>query len=137
MNPLLVCISCQLSSFMFSSKAIDVTYDEAAFIHVISALVMPRSRPAKLLITVIEPDKKLDIATAIVTDITKRHSCSVDLKHSGRAFGSLSLIGGETLLLSAASFSGSVAMCAGVTQVDVPEERKKEEQRVRNLALCS
>jgi hypothetical protein len=84
-----------------------VTYDEAAFIHVISALVMPRSFPAKELMTVIEPVKKLDMATAIVTDMTNKHSCSVDLKHSGRALGSLSLIGGETSLPSAAPFSGS------------------------------
>jgi hypothetical protein len=98
-------------------KVIDITYDEAAFIHVISALLMPKSLPAKLLMTVIAPVKKLDMATAIVTDMTKRHSCSVDLKHSGRALGSLSLIGGETSLPSAASFSGSVAMCIGATRI--------------------
>jgi hypothetical protein len=97
---------------MSSFKATDVTYDGAAFIHVISALVMPKSLPAKELMTVIEPVKKLDMATAIVTDMTNRHSCSVDLKHSGRALGSLSLIGGETSLPSAASFSGSsFAIC--------------------------
>lgn len=67
---------------------------------------MPRSRAAKLDITVIEPVRKLDMATAIVTDMTKRHSCNVDLKHVGRALGSVSMIGGEGALASAASFSG-------------------------------
>jgi hypothetical protein len=68
-------------------------YDVAAFIQVISALVMPRSFAAKLLITVIEPVRKEVIATAIVTKPTNKHSWSVDMKHSGRALGSLSLIG--------------------------------------------
>jgi hypothetical protein len=86
------------------------TYDAAAFIHVISALLMPRSLPAKLLMTVMEPVRKLDMATAIVTDMTNKHSCRVDLKHSGRALGSLSLIGGDISLPRAASFSGSAAM---------------------------
>jgi hypothetical protein len=92
-------------------QATHVTHDVAAFIQVISALVMPRSLPANELMTVIAPPKKLDMATAIVTDTTNKHSCSVDLKHSGRALGSLSLIG-KTSLPSAASFSGSsVAIC--------------------------
>lgn len=50
------------------------TYELAAFIHVISALLIPNSRPAKLLITVIAPVRKLDMATAIVTDMTNKHS---------------------------------------------------------------
>lgn len=65
------------------------TYEVAAFIHVISALVIFNSRPANELITVIDPVKKLVMATAMVTEITKRHSCKVELKHSGRALGSL------------------------------------------------
>jgi hypothetical protein len=71
-------------------------YLDAAFIHVISALLMFKSRPAKLDMTVMLPVRKLVIATAMVTDNTKRHSCSVDWKHAGRALGSisLSLIGG-------------------------------------------
>lgn len=56
---------------------------------------MPKSLAAKLLMTVTEPVKKLVMATAMVTDMTNKHSWSVDLKHSGLAFGSLSLIGGE------------------------------------------
>jgi hypothetical protein len=108
-------------------KCVSSTHDAAAFIchhvrsgphaawrwklaHVISAVVMPKSLPAKLDITVIEPVRKLDMATAIVTDMTKRHSCNVDLKHAGRAFGFLSLIVGEVALASAASFSGSSGM---------------------------
>jgi hypothetical protein len=77
---------------------------------VISALVMARSLAAKLDMTVMEPVRKLDMATAIVTDMTNRHSCSVDLKQAGRALGSLSLLGGEEVLSSAASFSGSAGM---------------------------
>jgi hypothetical protein len=77
---------------------------------VISALVISRSLAAKLDMTVMEPVRKLDMATAIVTDMTNRHSCSVDLKQAGRALGSVSLIGGEEVLSSAASFSGSAGM---------------------------
>jgi hypothetical protein len=108
-------------------SCVSSTHDAAAFIchdvsggphagrrwklaHVISAVVMPKSLPAKLDMTVIEPVRKLDMATAIVTDMTKRHSCNVDLKHVGRAFGSLSLIGGEVAQASGASFSGSSGM---------------------------
>ena len=65
--------------------------DVAAFIQVICALVIPRSLAAKELITVIDPVSILVMATAIVTDSTKRHSWSVDLKHAGRALGSFSL----------------------------------------------
>lgn len=46
--------------------------------------------------TVIDPVRMLVMATAIVTESTNRHSCSVDLKHAGRAFGSFascSLVG--------------------------------------------
>lgn len=50
------------------------------------------------------------MATAIVTDMTNRHSCSVDSKHVGRAFGSLSLIGGKDALASAPSSSGAPDM---------------------------
>ena len=39
--------------------------------------------------TVTEPPRKEVIATAIVTDSTKSISWMVDLKHSGRALGSL------------------------------------------------
>jgi hypothetical protein len=87
------------------------THDVAAFIHVISALLILNSLPAKLLITVIAPVRKLVIATAIVTDVTNRHSCSVELKHSGRAFGSLSLIGGARVVPSSASFSAMLRVC--------------------------
>ena len=48
--------------------------DVAAFIQVTCALVMPRSLAAKELMTVIDPVRKLVMATAMVTDITKKHS---------------------------------------------------------------
>jgi hypothetical protein len=71
--------------------------EEAAFIQVISAVVIFKSLPANEDITVTEPTRKEDIATAIVTERTKRHSWSVDLKHSGRASGSRMMIGGDLL----------------------------------------
>jgi len=43
--------------------------------------------------TVIDPVRKLVMATAIVTEAMNMHSWKVDVKHSGRALGSLSLIG--------------------------------------------
>jgi hypothetical protein len=88
------------------------TYDTAAFVQVTSALVMPKSLAANELMTVIDPVKKLVMATAIVTESTKRHSWSVDLKHAGRAFGSVSscsLIGD----VECAPSSGSVLMLCG------------------------
>jgi hypothetical protein len=91
--------------------AVLVTYEVAAFIHVISAFDMPKSRAANELMTVMEPVKKLVMATAIVTDKTNKHSWSVDLKHSGRALGSFSLIGGVRGLPSSASAS-AVAIVA-------------------------
>jgi hypothetical protein len=79
---------------------------------VICALVMPRSLAAKELITVIDPVRILVMATAIVTDSTKRHSWSVDLKHAGRALGSFplrSLVG----VVGQRPSSGSVAIFDG------------------------
>jgi hypothetical protein len=49
-------------------------YEVAAFIQAISALLIPRSLPANELMTVIEPVRKLVIATAKVTDNTNNHS---------------------------------------------------------------
>lgn len=46
----------------------------AVFIQVISAVVIPRSLPAKDDITVIAPVKKAVMATAIVADKTNKHS---------------------------------------------------------------
>jgi hypothetical protein len=98
------------SQFLYSTRTRG-THDVAAFIHVISALLILNSLPAKLLITVIAPVKKLVIATAIVTDITNRHSCSVEVKQSGRVFGSLTLIGGARAVPSSASFSAMSHVC--------------------------
>ena len=60
----------------------------------ISAVVISKSLPAKVDKTVTVPVRKELIATAIVTEKTNRASWRVDLKHSGRALGSL--IGGGT-----------------------------------------
>ena len=71
------------------------TYEDAATIQVISALVIFKSLPANELMTVMEPVKKLVMATAMVAEITNRDSWTDDLKHSGRALGSLVAIGAE------------------------------------------
>jgi hypothetical protein len=85
-------------------------YDVAAFIQVTSALVIPKSLAAKELITVMEPVRNEVIATAIVTRLTNRHSWSVDLKQSGRALGSLSLIGCARVADSASGASAAIAV---------------------------
>lgn len=54
------------------------TYEVAALNHVISAFDIFKSLPAKVTETVIEPDKKADMATAIVTEITNSTSCAVE-----------------------------------------------------------
>jgi hypothetical protein len=59
--------------------------EEAADSHVISALVMPRSRPTKDDITVMTPPAMLLSPTAMVQVTTNNTSCSVDLKQAGRA----------------------------------------------------
>jgi hypothetical protein len=84
---------------------------------VISAFDMPKSLAAKELITVIEPVKKLVMATAIVTDKMNRHSWNVDLKHSGRALGSWSLVGGVIGLPSSASASAAMVHERGWKEV--------------------
>ncbi len=59
----------------------------------ISAFVMFKSLPAKELVTVREPFRKLVMATAMLTDRMNKHSWKVDPKHSGLAFGSRSTVG--------------------------------------------
>jgi len=81
---------------------------------------MPNSLAAKLLITVIDPVRKLVIATAMVTEITNRHSCSVDVKHAGRALGSWAGVA------SSASFSAAAIAC---------NNEKRTLREVRVLAL--
>jgi len=56
----------------------------AELIHVISAVVIPRSAPTKDDITVTVPVKKEPIAIVIVAVSTKRTSCVVELKQDGR-----------------------------------------------------
>ena len=53
-------------------------------IHVISAVVIPRSRPIKLEMTVTDPVSKAPMAMAIVAVSTKSTSCTVEEKHAGR-----------------------------------------------------
>jgi hypothetical protein len=65
---------CQLAKAIYAWRLYESTYEEAAFIHVISALVMSRSRPAKEDRTVTLPVRNEVMATAIVTESTKRHS---------------------------------------------------------------
>jgi hypothetical protein len=60
------------------------TYDDDADIHVISGVVILRSRPTKEEITVTLPVVMELIPIAMVAVRTKRTSCRVDLKHSGR-----------------------------------------------------
>lgn len=126
-----LCTNQSFPTFYMESRQ---THLVAAFIQVISAFVIPNSLPAKLLMTVIAPDKKLVIATAIVTENTNKHSCSVDLKHSGRALGSRSLIGGEGLP-SSASFSGWTAMDGKVVQTVIAKSAGNE--RVKDAALLN
>jgi hypothetical protein len=90
---------------------------------------MPKSRAAKELITVIEPVRMLVIATAMVTESTKRHSWSVDLKHAGLALGSFSLcslIGDGGQLPS----SGSVVAISDVGEM-VQQKTKKQWNELR------
>lgn len=56
------------------------------------------------------------MATAIVTDMTNRHSWNVELKHAGRAFGSLSvaLIGCAPSSAAKKAFSGSGSVVADI-----------------------
>lgn len=65
------------------------TYDVDAAIHVTSAFVIFSSLAAKLDMTVTPPVKNDVMATANVHDNRHKHSCRVDVKASGRAFGSL------------------------------------------------
>jgi hypothetical protein len=58
--------------------------EEAAESHVISAVVMLSEFPTKDEITVMEPAVIAEIPIAIVQVSTKRTSCVVDLKQSGR-----------------------------------------------------
>lgn len=85
--------------------------DDEAEIHVISALLMCRSRPMMAVTTVVDPAVKLPMPTAIVAVRTKRTSVAVDLKQLGRASSSCVLIFeimGDTMLVSGA-FSGDIA----------------------------
>jgi hypothetical protein len=68
---------------------------------VISAVVIPRSLPTNEELTITEPVRNEFIATAMVTDKTNNASWNVELKHSGRAFGSC--IGGDSSAVELAS----------------------------------
>lgn len=66
-----------------SRKAPELS-EVAEEIHVISAVVIPRSRPMKLDTTVTDPVSKAPIAMAIVAVSTKSTSWIVEEKHAGR-----------------------------------------------------
>lgn len=87
-----------------------------ALIQVICADVKRRSFEMKDVMTVLEPMVKELIAIAIVVVATKRISWKVDLKHSGRVFGSVRLdfsesveSGGVCVWHSMSSMAGSIA----------------------------
>ena len=94
-------------------------------IHVISAVVMSRSRPMYDDTTVIEPVSKAPIAIAIVAVNTNNTSWTVVLKHAGRtlfvwtgSMGSMAaalsfegVFGLDRLLFSASFSSPILAMC--------------------------
>lgn len=104
-----------------------VTYEVAAFIQVISAFDICNSLPAKEDMTVTEPVKKDVMATAMVTDNTNKHSWMVDLKHSGRASGSL--IGGELVSPS----SGSFVIASKIYEMSHTSETMQAQVQIRLL----
>jgi hypothetical protein len=88
---------------------------------------MFKSRAAKELMTVMEPVKKLVMATAMVTEAMNMHSWNVDVKHSGRALGSCSLVGWWWEREAASSASGPVSapMSSGESKVERHEEEEE------------
>jgi hypothetical protein len=98
---------------MYISKGHE-SYEVAAFIQVISAFVMFKSRPAKELMTVMDPVRKLVMATAMVTDAMNMLSWNVDVKHSGRALGSRAVLIGCSWERVAATTSASVSVSAPI-----------------------
>lgn len=87
-----------------------------ALIQVVCADVKRKSFEMKDVMTVLEPMVKELIAIAIVVVATKRISWKVDLKHSGRVFGSVRLgvsegveSGGVCVWHSKSSVTGSIA----------------------------
>lgn len=80
-------------------------YADAELVHVISAVVMPRSFPTNEVMTIIEPPRREPIAMAIVAVKTNRVSVRVDLKHAGRASGSIDMVTVESLAMFFSSTS--------------------------------
>jgi hypothetical protein len=79
--------------------------------------------------TVMEPVKKLVMATAIVTETINMHSWNVDVKQSGRELGSLLLIGCERVVASSASVSASILLADDVLK---QEHKANEAKRCRD-----
>jgi hypothetical protein len=79
--------------------------------------------------TVMEPVKKLVMATAIVTETMNMHSWNVDVKQSGRELGSLLLIGCEMVVASSASVSASILLADDVLK---QEHKANEAKRCRD-----
>jgi hypothetical protein len=89
---------------------------------------MFKSFAAKELMTVMEPVRNEVMATAIVTRLTNRHSWSVDSKHSGRALGSLSLIGCARVADSGSDASAAIAMWVSSNNWKKKERYKDQEE---------
>lgn len=82
------------------------------FIHETSAVDMCKSFAANELIMVIAPCRKVVIATAMVTDMTNKHSWNVEEKHFGRALGFSWLYVRERAVPDSASASLSAPIVA-------------------------
>jgi hypothetical protein len=88
---------------------------------------MCKSLPIGAVITVVVPYKKELIPIDIVAVSTKRHSCSVDLKHSGRPpeFAPSSTAGCGAVWDSTAVREASTWAIVGSLNAEVPRETKR------------
>jgi hypothetical protein len=124
---------------------IDKTHAEEALIQVISAAVMERLLPIGAVITVQMPYRNDDVPMDIVAVRTNRHSCTVDLKHRGRASGStissgrstggdsglLTAVEGSLIVISGTAVSGvKSTMAEGQLQREMATERREERQEL-------
>lgn len=98
----------------------------AELIHVISAVVMPRSLPTEAEMTETAPLKKAPIAIAMVAVNTNSTSCVVDLKHGGRPSGlGTSTVEGMTAFSSIVAEAGATA-AAAISTVDMTAQLDDE-----------
>jgi hypothetical protein len=75
------------------SGGLETTYEALAAIHDTSASLMFKSCPMNEVMTVTQPTLMALMAMAMVAVATKRTSCTVLLKHSGRPLAATSLFG--------------------------------------------